>query len=116
MRYTSSGAVAAFAICLAALQPALATAQSVVNDENDARAFAVREGELRREKAEAEAEGGAAKAGESVQADSAAKPDAATTKAARSAGASKALAAPAGSDGLKALVARHAAANDVPFS
>ena len=116
MRYTSSGAVAAFAICLAALQPALATAQSVVNDENDARAFAVREGELRREKAEAEAEGGAAKAGETARADSASKPDAATAKATRSAGASKALAAPAGSDGLKALVARHAAANGVPFS
>lgn len=116
MRYISSGAAAAFAICLAALQPMQASAQSVVNDESDARAFAVREGELRREKAEAEAGRGSGKTGETVQANSESKAAAAAGKAGRLAGGSKALAAPAGSDGLKALVARHAAANGVPFS
>ena len=112
MRYISSRTVAALAICLAALQPAQAAApsvaQPVVNDESDARAFAVREGELRREKAEAEAGGVKADAA-AAEAGPAAVGKVKTARAA-------ALAAPAGSDGLKALVARHAAANGVPFS
>lgn len=104
MRYTSSGTVAALAICLAALQPA----QAMVNDETDARAFIVKEAEIQRAKEAAESGG--------VKADTAAAevgPAAAgKAKTVRAA----ALAAPAGSDGLKALVARHAAANGVPFS
>lgn len=104
MRYTSSGTAAALAICLATLQPA----QAMVNDETDARAFIVKEAEIQRAKEAAEAGGdkadtAAAEAGPAA---------AAKAKPARAA----ALAAPAGSDGLKALVARHAAANGVPFS
>lgn len=103
MRYTSSGALAVVAICLASLQPA----QAQVNDETDARAFIVREAEIQREKA-------AAAAGE-------AKPETGTAQAEgaderKTQPARAALAAPAGSDGLKAIVARHAAANGVPFS
>ncbi len=103
MRYTSSGALAVVAICLASLQPA----QAQVNDETDARAFIVREAEIQREKA-------AAAAGE-------AKPEEAAAPAASSDGKKAkaertALSAPTGSEGLKALVARHAAANGVPFS
>jgi soluble lytic murein transglycosylase-like protein len=103
MRYTSSGALAVLAICLASLQPARAQ----VNDETGALAFIVREAEIKREKA-AEA------AGET-------KPEVAAAPAeGRNESKMKpvrgALAAPAGSEGLKALVARHAAANGVPFS
>jgi soluble lytic murein transglycosylase-like protein len=103
MRYTSSGALAVVAICLASLQPA----QAQVNDETDARAFIVKEAEIQRAKA-------AAEAGEDKTEKAAAEsePAAGKAKPARAA----ALAAPAGSDGLKALVARHAAANGVPFS
>ena len=103
MRYTSGGAIAALAICLAPLQPA----QAQVNDETDAHAFIVREAEIRRAKAAAEAGEDKTETTGSVAAsvvDAKAKP----TRAA--------LAAPAGSEGLKALVARHAAANGVPFS
>lgn len=102
MRYISSGAGATLAICLATLQPA----QAMVNDETDARAFIVREAEIRR--ATEAGEAGGDKAG------TAASETAAAGKA-RS-GRAAALAAPAGSEGLKALVARHAAANGVPFS
>lgn len=102
MRYISSGAGATLAICLATLQPA----QAMVNDETDARAFIVREAEIRR--AQEVGEAGGDKAG------TAASETAAVGKA-RS-GRAAALAAPAGSEGLKALVARHAAANGVPFS
>jgi soluble lytic murein transglycosylase-like protein len=107
MRYTSSGAAAALAICLASLQPA----QAQVNNETDARAFIVREAEIQREKA-------AGKAGqESPQANAGSKSAATIEKAGKhSQGRARALAAPAGSDGLKALVARHAAANGVPFA
>jgi len=103
MRYTSSGAFAALAICLASLQPA----QAQVNAETDARAFIVREAEIQRAKAAAEAGEDKTETTGSV---SASAVDA-KEKPARAA-----LAAPAGSDGLKALVARHAAANGVPFS
>lgn len=103
MRYTSSGALAVLAICLASLQPARAQ----VNDETGALAFIVREAEIKREQA-AEA------AGET-------KPEVAVAPAdglneSKMKPVRGALAAPAGSDGLKALVARHAAANGVPFS
>ncbi|HEY5798201.1 MAG TPA: transglycosylase SLT domain-containing protein [Bosea sp. (in: a-proteobacteria)] len=104
MRYISSGAGAALAICLATLQPA----QAMVNDETDARAFIVREAEIRR--AQQAGEAGGDKAGIAP----AASESAAGGKA--KAGHAAALAAPAGSEGLKALVARHAAANGVPFS
>jgi soluble lytic murein transglycosylase-like protein len=104
MRYISSGAGAALAICLATLQPA----QAMVNDETDARAFIVREAEIRRAKEAGEAGGDRAK-------DAAAASDSAATGKVKP-GRAAALAAPAGSEGLKALVARHAAANGVPFS
>lgn len=99
MRYISSGAGAALAICLATLQPA----QAMVNDETDARAFIVREAEIRRAKEAGEAGGVKAQ-------------EAATDQKAEGRTRVAALAAPAGSEGLKALVARHAAANGVPFS
>lgn len=99
MRYISSGAGAALAICLATLQPA----QAMVNDETDARAFIVREAEIRRAKETGEAGGVKAQ-------------EAATDQKAEGRTRVAALAAPAGSEGLKALVARHAAANGVPFS
>jgi soluble lytic murein transglycosylase-like protein len=103
MRYTSSGAIAALAICLASLQPAHAQ----VNDETDARAFIVRDAEIQR----AKADDGAGE--DKAQATAAVPAAAADAKDERS---PVALAVPAGSEGLKALVARHAAANGVPFS
>ncbi|AOG06232.1 lytic transglycosylase domain-containing protein [Bosea sp. RAC05] len=108
MRYTSSGASAALAICLASLQPAHAQ----VNDETDARAFIVRDAEIQR----AKADDGAGE--DKAQATAAVPAAAADAKDKRSpvAVAAAALAAPVGSEGLKALVARHAAANGVPFS
>jgi soluble lytic murein transglycosylase-like protein len=110
MRYTSSGVAAAFATCLVSLTPAQAT---VINDANDARAFAVREAEIAAEKAAASRGQDAGKPqAEAKSADGKAGP-VASRPAARNA---RALAAPAGSDGLKALVARHAAANGVPFA
>lgn len=106
MRYTSSGAIAALAICLASLQPAHAQ----VNDETDARAFIVRDAEIQR----AKADDGAGE--DKAQATAAVPAAAADAKDKRSPVAVAALAAPVGSEGLKALVARHAAANGVPFS
>jgi len=110
MKISGSGC-AAFAICLAFLQPAFAQ----VNAETDARAFIVREAEIRRQAA----------AGEQSQDSQKATPEGAETKGGRKASAKaergvrearKPLAAPAGSEGLRALVARHAAANGVPFA
>jgi soluble lytic murein transglycosylase-like protein len=106
MRYTSSGAIAALAICLASLQPAHAQ----VNDETDARAFIVRDAEIQR----AKADDGAGE--DKAQATAAVPAAVADAKDKRSPVAAAALAAPVGSEGLKALVARHAAANGVPFS
>ncbi|MDP3601564.1 MAG: lytic transglycosylase domain-containing protein [Bosea sp. (in: a-proteobacteria)] len=106
MRYTSSGAIAALAICLASLQPAHAQ----VNDETDARAFIVRDAEIQR----AKADDGAGE--DKAQATAVVPAAAADAKDKRSPVAVAALAAPVGSEGLKALVARHAAANGVPFS
>ncbi|MEN5081179.1 lytic transglycosylase domain-containing protein [Bosea sp. TWI1241] len=97
-------------ICLAALQPAAAE----VNAETDARAFIVREAEIRRHAAEeAKAAATPAEAG-SETAKAAPATAAKPAKAVRSAG-RKPLAAPAASDGLRGLVARHAAAHGVPF-
>lgn len=107
MKYTCTGA-AALLICLGAFQPAHAGA---VNDESDALAFVVREAEIKREKQAQEAGAPAPKAKPATAA------EAVTPKGAgKAAGRRKALAAPAGSDGLKAIVARHAAENGVPFA
>jgi soluble lytic murein transglycosylase-like protein len=108
MRYTNSGTAAALAICLATLQPA----QAMVNDETDARAFIVKEAEIKRAKEAAEAGG---EKTEAVEAPAAGEGKA-SAEAKPTAKARAALAAPAGTEGLKALVARHAAANGVPFS
>lgn len=111
MNKISGSGCAAFAICLAFLQPASAQ----VNAETDARAFIVREAEIRRQAA-------AAEQGQDPQKETA---ETAETKGGRKAQAKGSktvreartpLAAPAGSEGLRALVARHAAANGVPFS
>ncbi len=102
MRYTTSAA-AVFAICLIGFQPAKAES---INDEKDALAFIVRDAEIAREKAAAQ--------GGQVAAKTESKAQARSGKTATRA--VPALAAPAGSDGLKALVARHAAANGVPFA
>lgn len=111
MNKISGSGCAAFVICLAFLQPASAQ----VNAETDARAFIVREAEIRRQAAAAEqgqdpqketAETAQTKGGRKAQAK-----DSKTVREARTP-----LAAPAGSEGLRALVARHAAANGVPFS
>ena len=101
---------AAFAICLGLLQPAAAE----INAETDARAFIVREAEIRREKA------GTETGGQQVRLAPQGSEDA-TASGARKLGARagkgekprrQALAAPAGSDNLRALVARHAAAHE----
>jgi soluble lytic murein transglycosylase-like protein len=114
MRYTASGAAAVLAICLAGLQTTSFAQATVINDANDARAFAVREGELARERAAATsgqaAVAPAAEAAVTQDAEPSAKAGRASKRTVR------ALAAPAGSDGLKAIVARHAAANGVPFA
>jgi len=111
MNKISGSGCAAFAICLAFLQPASAQ----VNAETDARAFIVREAEIRRQ----------AEAGEQAQDPQKETAETAETKGERKAQgkagktvreARTPLAAPAGSEGLRALVARHAAANGVPFS
>src|SRR6476661_6818764 len=100
MRYTSSAALAAFTICLLGAS----SSHAMVNDERDQLAFIVREAEIARAKAAEEA--GQASPAKAVEAgEKTAKADKPTTAAKR------ALAAPVGSEGLKALVARHAAAN-----
>ncbi len=103
MKITFAGAAALSLICLSGA----ALADDMVNGETDARAFIVRDAEIMR-----------AKAGDGGQA-GAATPFQQKTEAANAGAegrASRALAAPAGSDGLKAIVARHAAANGVPFA
>lgn len=107
MRYTYSGSCGVLAICLLGFQPAAA----MVNAETDARAFIVREAEIARAKAAEEAGQRPATQGASaeVETDPAAKGSKSRNRV-------RALAAPAGSDGLKAIVARHAAAHGVPFS
>ena len=110
MRYLCGGLAAA---CLISLS-GLASAEEFVNAETDARAFIVREAEIARAKA-AEAKGEASSEATGTKAErKAAK--AAQREGKTEARAGRALAAPAGSEGIKAIVARHAAANGVPFS
>lgn len=111
MNKISGSGCAAFAICLAFLQPASAQ----VNAETDARAFIVREAEIRRQAAAAEqGQGPQKETAETAQTKGGRRAQAKAGKAVREA--RTPLAAPAGSEGLRALVARHAAANGVPFS
>lgn len=111
MNKIAGSGCAAFAICLAFLQPASAQ----VNAETDARAFIVREAEIRRQAAAAEQPQASQKAtAETVETKGDRKAQAKAGRTAREARIP--LAAPAGSEGLRALVARHAAANGVPFS
>ncbi|CAN7398432.1 lytic transglycosylase domain-containing protein [Bosea sp. LjRoot90] len=111
MNKISGSGCAAFAICLAFLQPASAQ----VNAETDARAFIVREAEIRRQAAAAEqGQDPQKEAAETAQTKGGRKAQAKAGKTVREA--RTPLAAPAGSEGLRALVARHAAANGVPFS
>ncbi|KRE16297.1 hypothetical protein ASE66_11175 [Bosea sp. Root483D1] len=111
MTKISGSGCAAFAICLAFLQPASAQ----VNAETDARAFIVREAEIKRQAAAAE-EGQDSRqaASETVQTKRERGAQAKAGKTVREA--RTPLAAPAGSEGLRQLVARHAAANGVPFA
>ncbi|WP_200959626.1 lytic transglycosylase domain-containing protein [Bosea sp. Root670] len=109
MRYICGGLAAA---CLISLS-GVALAEDFVNAETDPRAIVLRDAEIARAKA---AEAGGEKASAEAPAPKAA------TRAAKAQGdktearASRALAAPAGTEGIKAIVARHAAANGVPFS
>lgn len=111
MRNTTSGIAAALAICLATINAAHAQDQNFVNDETDVRAVIVRDAEIKRERAAAAAEEGG-----SVQASDKAETKKTAEGSAKRSRAPRVAAAPAGSDGLKAIVARHAAANGVPFS
>jgi soluble lytic murein transglycosylase-like protein len=109
MRYICGGLAAA---CLISLS-GVALAEDFVNAETDPRAIVLRDAEIARAKAaeskgeEAQAEAPKAKAGTRA---AKAETEKHETRA------SRALAAPAGSEGIKAIVARHAAANGVPFS
>ncbi|CAH1674706.1 Lytic transglycosylase domain-containing protein [Hyphomicrobiales bacterium] len=116
MRYICGGLAA---VCLISLS-GVASAEEFVNTETDARAFIVREAEIAREKAgETRDQAGAAGSKAEARAE---RKNARTAKAAGEIAektetrASRALAAPAGAEGIKAIVARHAAANGVPFS
>jgi soluble lytic murein transglycosylase-like protein len=110
MMNISGSGCAAFAICLAFLQPASAQ----VNAETDARAFIVREAEIRRQAAAGETGQDSREASEAGEVKNERKGRAKTARTSREE--RTPLAAPAGSDGLRQLVARHAAANGVPFA
>ncbi len=110
MRYIFGGLAAAVLISL----PAIASAQEFVNSETDPRALLMRDAEIAREKAAQTGGANEAKAETRGMKHEAGKSDAKTAKAERRG--STPLAAPSGSEGLRALVARHAAANGVPFS
>lgn len=121
MRYISGCLVAA---CLISLS-GVASAEDFVNAETDPRALLVRDAEIARLKAAgATSDADAGKVGTKASAKAAArnartaKAEAATAEVAETVEprASRALAAPAGAEGIKAIVARHAAANGVPFS
>jgi soluble lytic murein transglycosylase-like protein len=116
MRNTSRAAVAALSICLVASQSVSAFAEAdVINSHDDARSFAIREAEIAREKAlAARGQQQAPVAEAEARKDKASNP--VTRSAKVSSRAARALAAPAGSEGLKSVVARHAAANGVPFA
>jgi soluble lytic murein transglycosylase-like protein len=104
MRYICGCLAAA---CLISLS-GVALAEDFVNAETDPRALIVRDAEIARAKA-------AMAKGEEAPAEASAT-KASTRSAKAEARASRALAAPAGAEGIKAIVARHAAANGVPFS
>ena len=114
MRYICGGLAAA---CLISLS-GMALAEDFVNAETDPRAIVLRDAEIARAKAAEgkgeEVQAGASKANSATRAAKAeaAKADADKTETR----AGRALAAPAGAEGIKAIVARHAAANGVPFS
>ncbi|MCR4523340.1 MULTISPECIES: lytic transglycosylase domain-containing protein [Bosea] len=114
MRYICGGLAAA---CLISLS-GVALAEDFVNAETDPRSLLVRDAEIARAKAaEGKGEDVQAEAPKAKSATRAAKVEAAKAEADKTeTRASRALAAPAGSEGIKAIVARHAAANGVPFS
>lgn len=114
MRYICGGLAAA---CLISLS-GVALAEDFVNAETDPRAIVLRDAEIARAKAaEGKGEEVQAEAPKAKSATRAAKAEAAKAEADKTeTRASRALAAPAGSEGIKAIVARHAAANGVPFS
>ena len=119
MRYICGGLAAA---CLISLS-GVARSEGYVNAETDPRAIVLRDAEIARSKsADGKGEDVQAEAPKAKSATRAAKAEAAKTEAAKveadktETRASRALAAPAGSEGIKAIVARHAAANGVPFS
>jgi len=105
MRYICGGLAAACLISLASG----ASASEMVNAETDARAFIVREAEIARGNS-------GETAGKRAATEAKANWSVAREEQAETRGNSRALAAPAGSEGIKAIVARHAAANGVPFS
>ncbi|MGO4672825.1 lytic transglycosylase domain-containing protein [Bosea sp. 2YAB26] len=105
MKYTSSGAAAALVICLASLQ----SAKAATNSESDALAFIVRDAEIKREASAQEAGSATSKTTPPAPAERGNRAKAGTHRRA-------ALTAPAGAGGLQAIVARHAAANGVPFA
>lgn len=101
----------------------MARAEGYVNAETDPRAIVLRDAEIARSKsADGKGEEVQAEAPKAKPATRAAKAEASKAEAAKvetdrtETRASRALAAPAGSEGIKAIVARHAAANGVPFS
>lgn len=114
MRYICGGLAAA---CLISLS-GVALAEDFVNAETDPRAIVRRDAEIARAKAaESKGEEAQAEAPKAKSATRAAKAEAVKVEAEKhETRASRALAAPAGSEGIKAIVARHAAANGVPFS
>lgn len=114
MRYICGGLATA---CLISLS-GVALAEDFVNAETDPRAIVLRDAEIARAKAaESKGEDVQAEAPKAKSAARAAKAEAVKIEAEKhEARASRALAAPAGSEGIKAIVARHAAANGVPFS
>ena len=114
MRYICGGLAAA---CLISLS-GVALAEDFVNAETDPRAIVLRDAEIARAKAaESKGEDVQAEAPKAKPAARAAKAEAVKIEAEKhETRASRALAAPAGSEGIKAIVARHAAANGVPFS
>lgn len=114
MRYICGGLAAA---CLISLS-GVALAEDFVNAETDPRAIVRRDAEIARAKAaESKGEEAQAEAPKAKSATRAAKAEAVKVEAEKhETRVSRALAAPAGSEGIKAIVARHAAANGVPFS
>ena len=114
MRYIYGGLAAA---CLISLS-GVALAEEFVNAETDPRAIVLRDAEIARAKAaESKGEDVQAEAPKAKSATRAAKAETVKIETEKhEPRVSRALAAPAGAEGIKAIVARHAAANGVPFS